>query len=292
VTTLVVGGTGFLGSAVVARLPEAAVLVRPTSDTRWLPAGTAVRVGDLDEPRTVRAALAGVDRLVWCASMGSGQVPTLIPLIEDAGVRRVVFLSSTAIFTSLPVRSRGVRLAAERAVRASTLDWTLLRPTMIYGSARDRNISRLLRTLRRMPVFPIVGDGRGLHQPIYVEDLADAVVAALASPRTSHQAYNLGGAEPLPFVDLVRQAGRAVGRDVPLVHVPAVLALAAARLVPFGPVSPEQLRRLAEDKAFDLAPAGRDFGFAPRPFALGVQLEAISLGLTLRSKISTSRSPR
>jgi nucleoside-diphosphate-sugar epimerase len=274
----VVGGTGFLGSAVVARLPETAVLVRPTSDTRWLPAGTAMRVGDLDEPRTVRAGLAGVDQLVWCASMGFGQVPTLIPLIEDVGVRRAVFLSSTAIFTSLPARSRGVRLAAERAVRASTLDWTLLRPTMIYGSARDRNISRLLCALRRMPVFPIVGDGHGLHQPIHVEDLADAVVAALASPRTSRRAYNLGGAEPLAFVDLVRQAGRAVGRDVPLVYIPAVMALVAARL-PFSPVLPEQLRRLAEDRAFDLAPARRDFGFAPRPFALGVQLEAAALGL-------------
>ncbi len=278
-TTLVVGGTGFLGSAVVARLPEAAVLVRPTSDTRWLPAGTAVRVGDLDEPRIMRAALARVDRLVWCASMGFGQVPTLIPLIEDSGVRRAVFLSSTAIFTSLPARSRGVRLAAERAVRASTLDWTLLRPTMIYGSPRDRNISRLLRALRRMPIFPIVGDGRGLHQPIYVDDLADAVVAAVASPRTSRQAYNLGGAEPLTFVDLVRQAGRAVGRDVRLVHIPAPVALAAARLARFGPVSPEQLQRLDEDKAFDLAPARRDFAFAPRSFADGVQLEVAALGL-------------
>ncbi|MBV9359541.1 MAG: NAD-dependent epimerase/dehydratase family protein [Chloroflexi bacterium] len=278
-TTLVVGGTGFLGSAVVPRLPDAEVLVRPTSDRRWLPRETVVRVADLDDPARVRPALAGVDRLVWCASMGFGQVPTLVPMLEDLGVRRAVFLSSTAIFTSLPAPSRGVRLAAEGAVRASTLDWTLLRPTMIYGSGRDRNISRLLRVLRRAPFFPIVGGGRGLHQPIYVEDLAEAVVAALASPATSRQAYNLGGAQPITFVDLVRQASAALGRRVPLVHVPAAAALAAARLVPAGPVSPEQLRRLSEDKAFDTAPAQHAFGFAPRPFVRGVQLEAAALGL-------------
>jgi nucleoside-diphosphate-sugar epimerase len=286
VTTLVVGGTGFLGSVVMARLPEAEVLARRTSNRRWLPRGTLVRVGDLDEPTTVRAALDGVDRVVWCASMGFGQVPTLVPMLENVGVRRAVFLSSTAIFTSLPARSRGVRLAAECAVRASSLDWTLLRPTMIYGSGRDRNISRLLRVLSRTPFFPIVGDGRGLHQPIYVDDLADAVVAALASPATSHQAFNLGGPEPITFVDLVRQANAALGRQVALVHIPAAAALAAARLVPRGPVSAEQLRRLSEDKAVDITPAQHAFGFAPRRFAHGVQLEAATLGLAPPGKRS------
>jgi nucleoside-diphosphate-sugar epimerase len=279
VTTLVVGGTGFLGSVVVARLPEAEVLVRPTSNRHWLPSDTLVRVGDLDEPTTVRAALTGVDRLVWCASMGFGQVPTLVPIMENVGIRRAVFLSSTAIFTSLPARSRGVRLAAERAVRGSSLDWTLLRPTMIYGSGRDRNVSRLLRVLSRVPFFPIVGDGRGLHQPIYVDDLADAVIAALASQATSRRALNLGGPEPIAFVDLVRQSSAALGRRVPFVHIPAAAALGVARLVPRGPVSPEQLRRLSEDKAVDITPAQRAFAFAPRTFADGVQLEAAALGL-------------
>ncbi len=80
--------------------------------------------------------------------------------------------------------------------------------------------------------------GAALHQPIYVDDLAEAVVAALAPPATSRQAYNLGGAEPIAFVDLVRQASAALGRQLPLVHIPPAAALAAARLVRAGPVSP------------------------------------------------------
>jgi nucleoside-diphosphate-sugar epimerase len=155
------------------------------------------------------------------------------------------------------------------------LDWTILRPTMIYGTARDRNISRLLRFLSRWPFFPICGNA--LWQPIYVEDLADAVVAALDRPTTSGHVYNLAGAYPLHFDDLVRTAARTLFRRVMLVRVPIAAATVAARTTHV--VTPEQIRRLAEDKAFDFTEATRDFDFHPRSFAEGVRLEARSLGL-------------
>ena len=139
-----------------------------------------------------------------------------------------MFISTTAIFTSLPSASRTMRLDAELAVQSSTLDWTILRPTMIYGTARDRNISRLLRFLKRWPVFPLYGNG--LWQPIYVEDLADAVVAALDNPRTRRRVYNVAGAQPLALADLVRTAARAVGRNVTLIRVPLRAAVVGAKL--------------------------------------------------------------
>jgi nucleoside-diphosphate-sugar epimerase len=270
---LLVGGTGFLGSFVAARLADRSpiVLARPTSDRSALPDGLEVRVGDLASP----LPLDGVSTLIYCASMGLGHVPPLITRLEACGVRRAVFLSTTAIFTRLPSTSRSVRLAAEAAVQTSSLDWTLLRPTMIYGTARDRNISRLLRFLRRWPVIPVCGNA--LWQPIYVDDLADAVVAALDSPRSSRHAYNIAGAAPLTFGDLIRIAARAVGRRVLLLPVPLEAAVLAARLTRI--VSPEQIRRLAEDKAFAYADAARDFGFAPRSFDAGVRLEARALSL-------------
>ena len=129
--------------------------------------------------------------------MGFGHIPPLLERLAASTVRRAVFVSTTSIFTALPAPSRHVRLDAEAAVTASSLDWTILRPTMIYGSARDRNISRLLRFLHRWPIFPLCGDA--LWQPVHVEDLADAVVAALDTPATIGRTYNLPGASPLPF---------------------------------------------------------------------------------------------
>jgi uncharacterized protein YbjT (DUF2867 family) len=219
--------------------------------------------------------LDGVDTLVYCASMGFGHIPHVVQQLESAYVKRAVFISTTAVFTSLPSRSRAVRLEAETTVRESTLQWTILRPTMIYGTARDRNISRLLRFLKRSPVFPVCGNA--LWQPIYVEDLADAVVSALDNPRTLGQIYNLAGASRLRFADLVRTAATAVSRRVLLVPVPVQAAVLAARLTRV--VTPEQVRRLAEDKAFDYAAAAQDFGFKPRSFAEGAHLEARALGL-------------
>jgi len=270
---LLVGATGFLGSFVAARLADRplSVLARPSSDTSVLPRGVDIRRGDLQSA----LPLHGVTTLVYCASMGFGHIPHLVAQLESSNVKRAVFISTTAIFTSLPSASRSVRLAAEASVERSTLRWTILRTTMIYGTARDRNISRLLRFLKRWPVFPLCGNA--LWQPIYVEDLADAVVAALDSPHTLRQTYNLAGAAPLRFAELIRQAARATGRQVILVPVPLQAAVLAARLSRV--VTEEQVRRLAEDKAFAYTEAAADFGFQPRPFADGVQREARSLNL-------------
>jgi nucleoside-diphosphate-sugar epimerase len=248
------------------------VLVRSTSNTSVLPHGLDVRVGALEDDHL---PLGGVQSVVYCASMGFGHVPHLLEQLESAGVRRAVFVSTTAIFTSLPAASRTWRIEAEAAVRESTLDWTILRPTMIYGTERDRNISRLLRFLARWPFFPLCGNA--LWQPVYVEDLAAGVVAALDSPVTIGRAYNLAGAYPLRFAELVRTAARTLFRRVMLVRVPVAAAVLTARLTRV--VSVEQVRRLAEDKAFDYTDAARDFGFQPRTFAEGVRLEARGLGL-------------
>jgi nucleoside-diphosphate-sugar epimerase len=283
---LLIGGTGFLGSFVAIRLAsrEPLVLVRPTSDRRVLPPRVEVRVGELSRP----LPLDGVETLVYCASMGFGQVPALVQQVDSAGVRRAIFVSTTAIYTSLPAPSREVRLKAEEAVQTSSLNWTIVRPTMIYGTQRDRNISRLLRFLHRWPIFPQCGNA--LWQPVHVEDVADAIVSVLETPATYRRAYNLGGAQPLRFAELLRTAARAVGRRVLLVPVPLAAAALGARLT--RAVSEEQVRRLAEDKAFPFTEASADFGYCPRSFEEGARAEARLLGLALRPARPSTGSGR
>ncbi|TMF02759.1 MAG: NAD-dependent epimerase/dehydratase family protein [Chloroflexi bacterium] len=275
---LLVGATGFLGSFVAARLMERhpVALVRPSSETSVLPRGMELRRGSLNGGPL---PLDGISTVVYCASMGFGHVPRSVRQLEQRRISRALFISTTAVFTTLPSASRTPRLEAEAAVERSSMDWTILRPTMIYGTARDRNISRLLRFLKRIPVFPLCGNA--LWQPIYVEDLADAVVAALDSSDTVKKVYNVAGAQPLRFADLVRTAGRAVERNVTLIRVPLAAAVLAAGLTRV--VTPEQICRLAEDKAFSYADAARDFLFAPRSFAEGVACEAEALGLARRA---------
>jgi nucleoside-diphosphate-sugar epimerase len=169
----------------------------------------------------------------------------------------------------------------EGLVRASELDYTIVRPSMIYGSELDKNMHRLLRFLDRSPLFPIFGSGENLWQPVYHEDCARGVYEALVRPAAVGQSYDLPGAEPLTYLELVRTAAGALGRKqriirVPLEPVRRALAAAEALRLPL-PIRSEQVLRLREDKAYSYEKARRELGYAPRPFREGIALEVARL---------------
>jgi len=216
--------------------------------------------------------------LVNLASLGFGHAGTIVGAAERAGLHRAVFVSTTAIFTNLNAPSKRVRLDAERCIGDSSLSWTIVRPTMIYGTPRDRNIWRLLQMLRRTPIVPIPGGGRRLQQPVHVDDLAGTIVAAIDGPEAVHQAYDLAGPEAISFRTVVEQAAAGLGRRAVVVPLPGPPLVAGLRWLEAkgrtAPIKAEQVERLLEDKAFDIGPARRDLGYAPRSFSAGVAAEA------------------
>lgn len=283
----VVGGSGFVGRRVVSRLVAAGeeVVASARSETaasKIASAGGHAVDGDLEEHGSVEAALqeAQPDALVSSVSLAMGFGPSLVSAAERAGVRRAVFVSTTSIYTKLDSASKPVRLAAEDAIRSSTLDWTILRPTMIYGASDDRNIARLLRFMQRSPVMPLPGGGKGLQQPVHVDDVADAIVAALKTDAAIGKAYEIAGPEAMPFKALLQACATALGRKVRFIPAPLRPLITAARIGERSsrfPLRAEQFERLAEDKAFDITDARTDLGFSPRSFADGVGAEAASL---------------
>jgi uncharacterized protein YbjT (DUF2867 family) len=287
---LVVGGSGFLGGYVLretarqghqilalARGPEAARSVQGN--------GAHPLVGDLDDTRRLDEAFSAArcDALVCLASLGFGHGPGIVAAAEEAGIPRAVFVSTTAVTTTLNPDTKHVRLTAEQQIRGSGLDWTILRPTMIYGDAGDRNLSRLLRLMSRAAVLPVPGTGKCLHQPVHVADVAATVLAALRRPAASGSRYDVAGPEPLSFTELLRTCARTVGSRTRLVPVPlaplVTLTRAYEQLSRHPRLRAEQLLRLAENKAFPIDDAIRDLGYAPRAFASGIADEARLLGL-------------
>ena len=169
----------------------------------------------------------------------------------------------------------------EEVLRGSGLAWTIVRPTMIYGTERDKNVHRLLRFLDRSPIFPVFGPGTNLWQPVYHEDCACGVDEALVCPAAFERAYDLPGASPLPYATLVETAARALGKEPRLVRLPLepvrrALTVAEKLRLPL-PVKSEQVLRLREDKAYPYDAAQRDLDYAPRPFHEGVALEVARL---------------
>ncbi|SNQ47400.1 conserved hypothetical protein [Frankia canadensis] len=285
---LVTGGSGFVGRRAVRHAVDAGHEV--VGVARAEPAAATLRglgarpvVGDLDDPPGLATAFAAAeaDVLLNIASLGFGHIDAILAATRAAGLRRAVFVSTTGIFTALDPPSKRVRIAAERAIEASGLDWTIIRPTMIYGGPDDRNMARLLALVRRTPVLPLPGGGR-LHQPVHVDDLAATLLRALDAGAAIGRAYDVAGPVPLPFRDVVAAAGTATGRRVRCLPVPVrpVLALAGGyeRHARRPRLKAEQIARLAEDKAFDIAPARRDLGHRPRPFDAGLADLATATG--------------
>ena len=286
---LVLGGSGFLGGHVLAECAgrgyQAHALARSITAGRAVEArGARPLGGDLDRPAELGELFrrTGCDTLLCLVSLGFGHAPAIVTAAERAGIKRAVFVSTTAVTTTLDPPSKRVRLAAEDCVRAAALGWTIVRPTMIYGAPGDRNMSRLLGLLTRAPVMPVPG-ARRLHQPVHVADLAQAVLAAVACQAAVSQRYDVAGPEPLTFAELLRISAAAVGSRTRFVPVPLAPLVAAARAYECISRSPrlraEQILRLGENKVFPIDDAARDFGYAPRAFADGIQAQARALGL-------------
>lgn len=279
---LVTGATGFTGGYVVPLLlkhgAQVRCLVRPSSDTRLLADSQCVLVqGDLQNGTSLKAAFEGIEALINIASLGDGHVSNVVAAAKAGGVQRVLLISTTAVFTTLNAPGKSIRLVAEQMIRDSGLAYTILRPTMIYGSARDRNMSRLIRYLQRWPIIPVFGDGEHLQQPVYVKDVAAAIVQSLETTKTIRKSYNIAGAEPLSFNQIIETTCEALKRRVGKVHLPAgpvvTLLSALERFSLRLPVKAEQVMRLNEHKMFDISEAVQDFDYRPRSFAEGIRLE-------------------
>lgn len=284
-TVAITGAMGFVASHLMPLLAAEGVrllaVVRPGRDVSALPRelGVEVRHGELSEPATLARTFAGADAVVHLA--GLALVPSFLPAVLSAGVRGGVFVSSAGVYTQLRSSGADAKRRGEQALRDSSLGYTILRPSMIYGTPRDRNMVKLLRWIQRWPLVPAPLGGITPQQPVHVDDLVQAILASLSRPVAARREYDAGGPEPIALSEVIHTAAEAMGRKVGILPVPLAPAHSAAVLarrlrLPF-PVSPEQVLRLTESKAVDIGPARRDLDFAPRSFRVGITAEAAML---------------
>ena len=284
VMILVTGGTGLLGSALLDLLfaegHEVRCLVRESSAgaRRLDPERVELVRGNTGNSEDLYRALVGVEAIVHIA--GIEYAPQVVEAARRASVGQLVVVGSTSVHSAYESRS-GPKLRMEKLVRESGLEYTIVRPTMIYGSELDKNMHRLLRFLDRSPVFPIFGSGENLWQPVYHKDCARGVYEPLVRPTAVGQSYDLPGAEPLTYLELVKTAAGALGKKRRVVHLPLEpvrRALAAAERLRLPlPIRSEQVLRLREDKAYPYEKARRELAYAPRSFHEGIALEVARL---------------
>lgn len=209
-------------------------------------------------------------------------LPDYLLLLESFNARRVVALSSTSRFTKTDSSDAAEKAIASRLAEAEErlqtwaeskgIEWVILRPTLIYGLGRDKNIAEIIQFIHRFGFFPLLGKAMGLRQPIHAEDVAVASLAALKSTVAVNHAYNISGGETLPYREMVSRMFDVLRRRPRFVMIPMVifkLAVACLRILPrYKHWSSAMAERMNHDLVFDHSDAARDLGFSPRPFQL------------------------
>jgi NADH dehydrogenase len=204
-----------------------------------------IALGDLADPFSFRHALRGVDTVVHLAStirdQPAGSIEELdgiaawrlVKAAERAGVERFVFFSTLGASTRSPGRLMRAKAIAERALRESSLSSTIFAPSIVY-SPSDPFI-RLLERMSLLPVMPISGAGRASFQPIWAEDVADCVMAALPGGPRGHESvgvrYELAGPETLTYAEIVGCVLQSLHRRRLLARIPTPIAMRTLKLV-------------------------------------------------------------
>jgi len=203
-----------------------------------------IALGDLSDHHSFRHALRGVDTVVHLASVIRDQpggsieelagVATwrLVRAAENAGVKRFVFFSALGASTRSRARLMRAKAIAERALMESSLNHTVFAPSIVY-SPSDPYLT-LLQRMSLLPLMPIPGDGRAAFQPIWAEDVAQCVLAALPGGPLETEAdgarYELAGPETLTQQDIVEIALRSFHRHRKLVNVPTPIVRRTLKL--------------------------------------------------------------
>ncbi|HEY7066131.1 MAG TPA: NAD(P)H-binding protein [Chloroflexota bacterium] len=282
----VAGGSGFVGRHVVAALLAAGHDVRVLArGTRAAPPGADAMTCDVAAGPLPPGALAdcqavvnlvGIKREEGAQTFELAHVAAtryLRDAAEQADARRFVQVSVVASRPDPRLPYHDTKWRAEELVRASGLAWTILRPGVICGRGDDL-LTHLVQMIRFAPVFPVVGDGRAPLQPVDVQTVAAAVVAALGREQAVGQSYVLVGPAPLPLRAVVRTVARGLGLPLWIVPVPVAVQRVAVRLMnavtPRPLATPAQLQMLVDGLAGNPEPAKTELGVESPPFTEAV----------------------
>lgn len=280
----IAGGTGFVGRHVVEALRARghAVLVLARG-RRGVPLGAELVPCDLARGPVPAEALRGCDAIVNLAGIKREEgtqtfeavhvaaTHRLLAAAHEAGIRRFVHVSVVCSRPDARSPYHDTKWRAEEAVRGSALDTTVLRPGVIYGPGDDM-VTHLVKMIRFAALFPVVGRGDSVLQPVDVRDVAEAVAAALDRPRSIGGTYDVVGPERLTLSMVVRTVADGVGLPLHIVPTPVAVQRVAVRVmnaVTSRPLStPAQLQMLVDGLYGDTKPARRDLGLVTRPFTV------------------------
>jgi NADH dehydrogenase len=265
---LVAGGTGFVGRAIVhalrARELDVRVLARGSDEdaSHFASLGVELQRGDLTRPETLGPAVEGCTHVVNLVAILKGSPSdfrrvmiegnaALLAAARESGVERYVLMSAlgTTERTKDLVPYFGAKWAMERAAESSGLEYTIVRPSFVFG--RGGALPTFVRQVKLSPVVMVLGPGTQRIQPIWLEDVAQFYATIVDDPRAAGRIWEIGGPDIVTWNELYLTIAKVLGKRRRLIHVPFAAARAGARLTQWAPGAPVTVDQIAMIEAGD-----------------------------------------
>ncbi len=254
--------------------------------------------GDIRDAKSVRAAFdkcTGIQAVIHLAAIikpGPGGDKEFIDVnvngttyvvqeCEKRGIKRLVFYSTDFVIYDYHNIYGDSKADAEKVLKASRLDYTILRPTPVYGPGDDKNFNTLFDLIKKYPVVPSVSC---IMQPVHVKDVVEATLAVLNNKKTYRKEYNLAGGSKVSFSQIVRILSDEMGRKNFIIPVPNFLMRTAVRtyerIAPHPVVRDYQISKWMINKELSIEDNRNDFGYDPVEFEQGMRETMRTIGIS------------
>ncbi|MDB5085093.1 MAG: Nucleoside-diphosphate sugar epimerase [Bacilli bacterium] len=290
------GASGFVGSSVLTHLirshHEVTCLIRPGSEKK-LPVFPSDRVnlvyGNLTKQEDWQTQLTGCGAVIHLVGIIRDQPKSgisfetihvegtrnMLAAATSAGVNRFIHMSALGARAGAPSRYHDTKGRADDLVKASGLDWTLFKPSIIFGP-KDEFVNMLAGLIQKAPFAPVPGNGLYKLQPVGLQNIADGFVRSLTNDSTIHQVYEVGGPRAYTYNRMLDIIGEAIGKKkVRKLHIPIPLMKPVAKIgeqFPSFPLTTAQLLMLLEGSTCDPSDFYRTLDLDPVPFSEGIRL--------------------
>lgn len=259
-------------------------IVRETFDTSFIDnidLNIEKVVGNLDNQKFIEKVMVGINTVMHIYNIHHS--PVIIRSAIKNNVKRAILIHTTSIYSKFKKASQEYKNVEKKVLELTNdnhcpISITILRPTMIYGDMRDRNMSKFIKIVDKLRVIPVINGGDSLVQPVNARDLGRAFFAVLMSPeKTAGMNYDLSGDKPIKMIDMFKIISNELNKKTIFVSIPSCLGVFMVKVLKaltLGKIDYiERVQRMGEDRSYSHDDAVKDFEYNPMSFEKGVHIE-------------------